>query len=221
MREAPAPVSVTLEGVARAAVERGRSGRVVVAVAGAPGSGKSTYAERLESLLNEGGAEAAAILPMDGYHYDDSILIERGLRARKGAPETFDVGGLFHMLGRLKRNEEDEIAAPVFDRKLEIARAGARIIPRSVRYLIVEGNYLLLDRAPWSSLRPLFDMKVQIDAPEDVLRQRLTERWRGYGLPPAEIKAKVEDNDLPNGRFVLAHSAPADFVLGPGTEAGG
>jgi pantothenate kinase len=56
-------------------------------------------------------------------------------------------------------------------------------------------------------------MTVAVDAPEDILRQRLIERWQGYGLPPPEIEAKVEGNDLPNGRYVVSKSAPADFVL--------
>ena len=187
--------------------------RRVIAIVGAPGSGKSTFAERLVARLNEGAEGFAALLPMDGYHYDDCILIERGSRARKGAPETFDVLGLLHMLDRLKRNQEDEIAVPVFDRDLEISRAGARMIPRAVRVLIVEGNYLLLDQSPWSSLRAMFDMTVAVDAPEDILRQRLIGRWQGYGLTPLEIRAKVEDNDLPNGRYVVSNSGPADFVL--------
>ena len=150
---------------------------------------------------------------MDGYHYDDSILVERGLRARKGAPETFDVLGLLHMLDRLKRNQEDEIAVPVFDRDLEISRAGARLIPRAIRALIVEGNYLLLDQHPWSGLHAMFDLTVAVETSEDILMQRLVDRWRGYGLSPAEIEAKVEGNDLPNGRYVMTKSKPADFVL--------
>jgi pantothenate kinase len=187
--------------------------RSVVAIAGAPGSGKSTLAERLVSRLNEEEDGSAALLPMDGYHYDDRVLIDRGLSARKGAPETFDGLGLFHMLDRLKRNEEDEVAVPVFDRDLEIARAGARIIPRGVRWLIVEGNYLLLDDTPWSRLRPMFDVTVAVEASEDTLRRRLVGRWRGYGLSPSEIEAKVEGNDLPNARAVVSRSGPADFVL--------
>ena len=87
------------------------------------------------------------------------------------------------------------------------------MIPRSVRTLIVEGNYLLLGETPWSRLGTIFDTTVFIDAPEDILRQRLVERWRGYGLSPAEIEAKVEGNDLPNGRHIMSNSKPADFVL--------
>lgn len=187
--------------------------RFLVALVGAPGSGKSTLAERLEQQLNAAEPGVAAVLPMDGYHYDDRILIARSLRPRKGAPETFDVGGLLHMLGRLRRNEEDEIAVPVFDRDLEISRGSARMIPRAVRSVIVEGIYLLLDRPPWSALKPMFDLTVAIDVPEAVLRERLVARWRGYGLTTPEIEAKIEGNDLPNGREIKTASFPADLCL--------
>jgi pantothenate kinase len=92
------PRKVTFDELVRLTAELDASRRVLVAIAGAPGSGKTTLAERLVSRLNEAAQGSAALLPMDGYHYDDSILIERGLRARKGAPETFDVFGLLHML---------------------------------------------------------------------------------------------------------------------------
>src|ERR1700742_4279248 len=74
--------AVTLEALAKAVVDRRLSGRIVVAIVGAPGSGKSTFAERLEAHLNATEPGAAAILPMDGYHYDDCVLNARGLRAR-------------------------------------------------------------------------------------------------------------------------------------------
>ena len=192
---------------------RGASARSLTAIAGAPGSGKSTLAEAVVAQLNEEAADSAAVLPMDGYHFDDRVLVPRGMRPRKGAPDTFDVAGFYHMLQRLKRNEEPEIAVPVFDRELEIARAGARLIPRSVRHLIVEGNYLLLDRPGWSSLRSLFDTTIMIAVSEAVLRQRLVARWQGYQLAPDEVMAKVETNDLPNGRLIVSASAPAEFVV--------
>jgi pantothenate kinase len=194
--------------------ERGAARRSVTALAGPPGAGKTTLAEKLQKALDAAEPGSAAVLPMDGFHFDDWVLVPRGLRTRKGAPETFDVAGLAHILLRLRANDELEIAVPVFDRSLEIARSGARMIPRSVRHLIVEGNYLLLDRDPWRTLAPLFDTTVAIDTGIDTLHNRLTARWRGYGLNDAEIEAKVSGNDLINARLVIAESRAAEFRIG-------
>lgn len=188
-------------------------GRVIAAVAGAPGSGKSTVADRLADLMNARVPGMAAVLPMDGYHYDDLYLGPAGLRPRKGAPETFDVGGLFHTLRRLRERDEDHVAVPVFDREIEIARAGARMIAAETPVIIAEGNYLLLSRDPWARLRPLFDLTVLVSVPEAVLRDRLRARWVGYGLTEDEIAWKLDGNDLPNGRIVMAESGGADFIL--------
>jgi pantothenate kinase len=187
--------------------------RRLIALAGAPGSGKSHVAEALVARVNAAAPGRAAVLPMDGYHYDDAVLTALGRHARKGAPDTFDVGGLAAMLVRLRANAEDSIAVPVFDRAIEIARAGGRLIPRSVEIIVAEGNYLLLATPPWDRLAGLFDLTVRLDVPEAVLRHRLTARWQGYGLTPAEIAVKLDENDLPNGRLVRAQSRLADLVL--------
>lgn len=187
--------------------------RLLVAIAGAPGSGKSTLADAAALAINRQRSGIAAVFPMDGYHFDDRLLHIMGGRSRKGAPDTFDVDGLRHMLRRLKQNAEDAIAVPVFDRQIEIARAGARLIPREVEIVLCEGNYLLLQQSPWDSLKPLFDFTVLVDVDEAELRRRLVERWQGYGLPPDEIRAKVEDNDLPNGMVIVTSSSKPDLKL--------
>lgn len=187
--------------------------RVIAALAGAPGSGKSTLADKLVGKLNARRPGLAAVLPMDGYHFDDLHLVPAGLRPRKGAPMTFDVGGLYHTLKRLRARDEPEVAVPVFDRKIEIARAGARLIPNDVPVIVVEGNWLLLKQSPWDRLRPMFDLTMMVDVPEHVLRARLRGRWERLGLSEAEILEKLEENDLPNGRWVRDGSVPADHVI--------
>jgi pantothenate kinase len=190
--------------------------RRLVAIAGPPGAGKSRIAETLCAGLNLQAPEFARVLAMDGFHFDDRVLEQRGLRARKGAPDTFDTAGLLAMLDRLRADDGREIAVPVFDRALEIARAGAEIIPAATRMVIVEGNYLLLDdpRYPaWAGVAPRFDVSIMLQVPRQRLAERLAARWRGFGLAPAAVTAKLEGNDLVNADLVTARSRPADFRL--------
>lgn len=193
------------EELARAIVTAaaGRS-RFLVAVAGPPGSGKSTIADELARLISAGG-ERAVVLPMDGFHLDNGLLEEAGLLARKGAPETFDVRGLRDVLTAVRMAAE-EVLVPVFDRSRELAIAAARRIAVSDRIIIAEGNYLLLDRHPWSTLAPLFDETILLREPIAELERRLNARWEGFGYAPEAVRAKVEGNDLVNARTVLDHS---------------
>lgn len=178
--------------------------RHIIAIAGAPASGKSTLTEGLADEL-----PGAAVLPMDGFHYDDAVLEGWGMRARKGSPPSFDVDGLAHMLARLAADDGRAVAVPVFDRGLEISRAGARIIGPEVRLILCEGNYLLLDDPAWRPLARHFDLTVMVDTPLPVIEARLLDRWRGMADGPA----KVAGNDLPNARLVVTQSRPADLVL--------
>ena len=187
--------------------------RRIVAIAGSPGSGKSTTAEALKELINARRPSCADILPMDGYHFDDAVLNARGHRPRKGAPHTFDLDGFRFMLERLRADDGYDIAVPVFDRSIEIARAGARIIGADARIILAEGNYLLLDEPGWRDLAPLFDLTVMVEASEDVLVARLTSRWAGFSYTPDMMVAKMEGNDLPNMRLVLSKSRVADIVV--------
>ncbi|MHA1127417.1 MAG: nucleoside/nucleotide kinase family protein [Alphaproteobacteria bacterium] len=201
-----------------AKIYRMEGGRILVAIAGPPGVGKSTFVEELRRQLNQRADGVCEILPMDGYHYDDVYLEQQNIRHRKGAPFTFDVGGLRAMLSRLETNDEAEISVPVFDREIEIARAGARMVDQSVKYILVEGNYLLLNTGLWPGLRKYFNLTVMLHAPEDTLKMRLIERWTGFGFALEQAKEKAASNDLLNVKEVLENSVLADHLIN--TEGG-
>lgn len=154
---------------------------------------------------------------MDGFHFDNAVLDAMRLRDRKGAPETFDCAGLTASLRRIRAGDAP-VAVPVFDREADLARAGAAIVGADARFVLVEGNYLLLDRPPWSGLAPLFDLTIFIDVPMAELERRLLARWTGLGRGEEAARAWVDGNDLPNARLVMAGSRPADVVWRNGVE---
>jgi pantothenate kinase len=187
--------------------------RQILAIAGAPASGKSTITGKLIRSLNKVDPGSTALLPMDGYHYDDEVLGPRGWQSRKGAPHTFDVGGYASSLRRLKANDEPTVAVPRFDRDIEIARAGAIIIEPTARLIVTEGNWLLLDDEPWPMLRPHFDHTVLVVADMETLTQRNRNRWVGYDYTEEMIRQKLEGNDMPNARLVYERSTEPDWII--------
>lgn len=202
-----------LDNLSRTILASEESERQLIAIYGAPGSGKSTLAAALGVNINAASPGSCTIVPMDGFHLDDGVLRERGLLHRKGAPETFDVDGFLHLHQQLLDNTGEPIAVPLFDRSMELSRAGARIIAPSVRTILIEGNYLLLQQPRWAELAHFYHLTVQVDVPISELERRLMMRWLEQGLSADQARAKVRDNDLPNAQLVIARSRAPKIVF--------
>ncbi|MFQ3255344.1 MAG: pantothenate kinase [Loktanella salsilacus] len=184
--------------------------RLLICVAGAPGSGKSTLASELARRLNQERC-SAMIVPMDGFHLDNTVLDARGLRARKGAPETFDADGFLHMIRRMK--EAVEVVAPMFDRSRDLSIAGAVVVPANCAVIIVEGNYLMFDEMPWANLAPLWDLSVRLEVPMPQLRARLIQRWLSLNHSRTAATRRAEGNDIPNAERISLQALPCDITL--------
>jgi pantothenate kinase len=193
--------------LARATALEARAGRAVLGIVGAPGSGKSTLAEALLARL-----PAAAHVPMDGFHLADVALRALGRLDAKGAPDTFDAGGYAALLDRLRRDTEDVVYAPAFERDLEQPLAGAIAVPRSARLVITEGNYLLL----WPDVAPLLDEVWFCDQDPDVRLERLVARHVRFGKDPDVAAAWVAAVDEPNAALVAATRDRADLTVPAG-----
>jgi pantothenate kinase len=187
-----------------------KGSRKLIAVAGPPGSGKSSVSAALCSALQHVGY-SASVVPMDGFHLDNGILMQRGLLERKGSPATFDAAGFLHLVRRIAAGED--VVYPVFDRDRDIAIAGAVHLSADTEFVIFEGNYLLLKDAPWCDLRPLWTLALAIDTPREVLAERLLQRWLDHGLPEPQARARRDLNDMPNADLVLSHSGAADLIV--------
>jgi pantothenate kinase len=183
----------------------------ILGIAGAPGAGKTTYAERLVAESMRSGV-AAAYLPMDGFHLADAALLRLGLLDRKGAPETFDAWGYAALLARVRRAPHT-VWAPGFERTLEQPLAGAIDVGPATELVVTEGNYLLLDRPEWRAVRAELDEVWFVECPEPERRRRLVARHVEFGKTPLEAEEWVARVDDANAALVLESRSRADRLV--------
>ncbi|MET8894300.1 nucleoside/nucleotide kinase family protein [Streptomyces albogriseolus] len=209
-------MALTFDDLFRRARALPRDGRrAILGIAGSPGAGKSTLAERLVRELNGPGEPWVAHVPMDGFHLADTELERLGRRDRKGAPDTFDAAGYAALLRRLRDEAEagEVVYAPGFERELEQPLAGAIPVPPAARLVVTEGNYLLLDTGAWARVRPLLDEVWFCVADEERRVRRLTARHERFGKSHEEAVAWVERSDERNAALVAAARDRADLVV--------
>ncbi len=182
-------------------------GRKLIAIAGPPAAGKSTVAEAVTQALGP----TATLVPMDGFHFSNAILDARDLRARKGAPETFDLAGFKALMSRLM--VEGEVAVPTFDRALDSSIGSSVLVEPVHDLIVVEGNYLLLDEDGWRDLAGHWNMSVFLSVPFETLETRLVQRWLDHGMDEDAARHRAMSNDIPNALRVVENVQAADLIV--------
>jgi pantothenate kinase len=184
-------------------------GRRALGIAGGPGVGKSTLAQKLVADLGP----VAAYVPMDGFHMKHAKLEALGTVADKGAPHTFEAGDFANFLIALKA-ATGPMSGPGYSRKIEDVVDDAFTVPAETRLLVVEGNYLLLATAPWWRVKPLLDRAIYIGLDREIVRTRLMKRHAEEGLFTEERnRAHIERTDLPNYDLVVRSKPRADIAI--------
>ena len=210
------PVPLTFDDLLTRATALSRPGRrAVLGIAGSPGAGKTTLAEHLVRELNGTGEPWVAHVPMDGFHLADVELDRLGRRERKGAPDTFDAAGYAALLRRVREDTGEIVYAPGFERVLEQPIAGAIPVLPTVRLVVTEGNYLLLEAGSWARVRPCLDEVWFCEADEDERVRRLVVRHEEFGKDHETAVAWVLGTDQRNADLVAATRDRADLVIPP------
>jgi pantothenate kinase len=187
--------------------EAGR--RIVLGITGPPGAGKSTIAAELLAELGE----AAVIVPMDGFHFSNAVLRTLGRESRKGAPDTFDVGGYVALLDRIRVSAAEVIYGPSFDREIDEPIANDVMVAPTVQVVITEGNYLLTPGHGWGRVRPLLDQVWYVDVDPGLRRSRLTARHSAFGKDPRSAEEWANGPDEANAQIVTGSRAQADLIV--------
>ncbi|KAF2223291.1 P-loop containing nucleoside triphosphate hydrolase protein [Elsinoe ampelina] len=214
--------------------ETPKSRRLMIAVSGIPGSGKTTLASQVVKRINEKHHDqspglglsdgVAAFIPMDGYHLYraqlDAMPDASTAHARRGAAFTFNAPGFLALVKKAREPlcaESTTIHAPSFDHAVKDPVENDIPIHPSARVLVFEGNYCSLGTgAPeWKQAAELMDELWFVDVDLDVARQRLIQRHIKAGLAENEEQAakRADENDLVNGKQIIDGRLPVDEVI--------
>ena len=195
--------------------------RLLVAIAGPPGCGKTAFGAILAETINATrGAGIAICIGLDGWHfpntYLDSHFTEHNgesvlLRKIKGAPETFDVQAAYQCLERIQNYER--VSFPEYSRTLHDPVPDAGIVEPQHRIVLAEGNYWLLKDEPWRDFQALFDVTIFLSAPSQCLVEGLRKRHLRGAKSSKAVEEHIQKVDLPNIEHVLNNSVKADVVV--------
>jgi pantothenate kinase len=158
----------------------------------------------------------AVLLPMDGFHLPQAILVELGRRDRMGAPDTFDVPALLTLLAGIRvpvDNSGDPLNAPGFDRDTEEPIPDAISLSPEFSTVVIEGNYLLLNSGGWAAVGDYLDLSFFLEIDPELRRSRLIARHERFGKSPADARAWALGPDEANARLIEATATRATYRL--------
>ncbi|GFG53500.1 nucleoside/nucleotide kinase family protein [Mycolicibacterium agri] len=186
--------------------------RRILGLSGAPAAGKSTVAERIVTAL---GPDTAVLVPMDGFHLANEVLIALGRRDRKGAHDTFDDGGYARLLATLRAQGPDDpvVYAPRFRREIEEPIGSAIPVRSTVPLVVTEGNYLLLDSGAWPAARACIDEVWFLALDTEVRHARLLRRHEAYGKSPEDAARWAFGPDERNAQLIESTACRADRIV--------
>ncbi|KAL6864066.1 P-loop containing nucleoside triphosphate hydrolase protein [Trichoderma novae-zelandiae] len=203
--------------------------RLLIGIAGIPGSGKTTLAQTITDSLNAVARQTspsapppASFLPMDGFHLTRAALSAMPdpatAHARRGAPFTFDAPKFLSLVQSLREPVSESsgtIYAPSFDHALKDPRDNDIAVLPTHRIVVLEGNYLALDRDVWRDAAALFDELWFVEVDFEVARKRLRERHVRAGIVKTveEGDRRATENDLVNGKEIVDFRLPVHELV--------
>lgn len=199
-------------------LQKDKDERIFVFLAAPPGCGKTTLALFLEQLSkNTPTFTPIQAIGLDGFHHeqaylDSHFMVINGqsvpMKKFKGHPATFNVPLL---LKKLEESRLQDNKWPIYSRKLHDVVQDQVLLTEKI--ILLEGNYLLLDTAPWNQLQQFCEDRVFLYTDAATLEERLIKRKMQGGLSYEEARSFYEQSDKQNVAFTLASDRQAETIL--------
>lgn len=195
--------------------------RLIVLIAGIPGSGKSTIAHNVCKALNSQQLKTE-VLPQDGFHYYREELKkfdnpEEAIE-RRGAPFTFNSRAFLNLISKLNdpKHKNTDILAPSFDHKLKDPVEEDVQISADTKVILIEGNYVLLKDPVWSEIVHIADDTWYVEASsEDVRLDRIIKRHLAAGIATTaeDARARAMGSDQLNATYIVENSQIPNVIV--------
>lgn len=207
----------------------------IIGIAGSVAVGKSTTARLLQILLKRLMPDRRIeMITTDGFLYPNAELKRRGIMARKGFPESYDMDRLLTFMNDVNAGE-DQVTAPTYSHSVyDVMEDHPQTIYKP-DILIVEGiNVLQLPTTQRLFVSDFFDFSIYVDSDASLVEKWYLERFgmlldtafqdpTNYYYPYAQgdraeafkmAKQVWKDVDLPNlNDYILPTRTRADVIL--------
>jgi len=181
----------------------------IIGVAGGTGSGKTTVTEAIVSSLND---QDIIVIQHDSYYRDRSHLpLTEREKINYDHPDALETELLVKHLKQLKSGRQVEI--PIYDFSTHTRKRRAKNV-KPAKAIIIDGILIFTDR----SLRELMDIKIFVDADDDIrfirrLQRDIKERNRSMESVIEQYMETVRPMHI---EFVEPSRRYADIIIPEG-----
>lgn len=197
--------------------ESKQKARVIVGLAGPTGSGKSVVAALFKQMAGQVDLPFRfETMGIDAFHYPNAYLQTHEcsgeqLKEFKGRFDTYDVAKLISVLKDFRA--EKAVSYPEYSRKTHDPVENTITINEGNAILLLEGLWLLFDRAGWGHVTQYLDYSFFLDAQKNVVRETVIQRHFRGGRTIEEAASYFDRVDAENYDLVLATRHVADEVI--------
>lgn len=157
----------------------------IIGIAGSVAVGKSTTARLLKALLSRWeNHPKVELITTDGFLYPNKVLLEKGLMAKKGFPESYDMRRLVQFVSDVKACKRD-VVAPVYSHLTYDITDEKKVVDLP-DVLIIEGLNVLqsgidyVDDPHRIFLTDFLDFSLYVDADSELIEHWYVQRFMKF-----------------------------------------